>query len=63
VVYNEGAYNSTGNASYYGSVVVGGVVNPNGTQEVWYDACLAAGCWPPKRIPFPRVLVTSTQIE
>ena len=63
VVYNEGDYNSTGNAAYYGSVVVGGKVSPKGTQEVWYDACLANDCWPPKHIPFPRVMVTSTQIQ
>lgn len=63
VIYNEGDYKSTGNAAYYGSVVVGGVVEPKGTQEIWYDACLASDCWPPKRIPFPRVMITSTQIQ
>jgi hypothetical protein len=63
VVYNEGNYESTGNAAYYGSVVVGGKVSPQGTQEIWYDACLASGCWPPKHIPFPRVMITSTQIQ
>jgi hypothetical protein len=35
-------------------VVVGGEVSPEGTQEIWYDACLANDCWPPKHIPFPR---------
>jgi hypothetical protein len=63
VVYNEGDYNSTGNAAYYGSVVVGGDVSPKGTQEIWYDACLSNDCWPPKHIPFPRVMITSTQIQ
>ncbi|HYC87699.1 MAG TPA: hypothetical protein VEO54_00685 [Thermoanaerobaculia bacterium] len=63
VVYNEGDYESTGNAAYYGSVVVGGKVSPQGTQEIWYDACLAGDCWPPKHIPFPRVMITSTQIQ
>jgi hypothetical protein len=63
VVYNEGNYESTGNAAYYGSVVVGGSVDPKGTQEIWYDACLAGDCWPPKHIPFPRVMITSTQIQ
>jgi hypothetical protein len=63
VVYNEGDYSSTGNAAYYGSVVVGGTVDPKGTQEIWYDACLASDCWPPKHIPFPRVMITSTQIQ
>jgi len=63
VLYNEGNYNSTGNAAYFGSVVVGGTVNPKGTQEIWYDACLVSDCWPPPRIPFPRVMVTSTQFE
>jgi hypothetical protein len=63
VVYNEGDYNSTGNAAYFGSVVVGGKVSPQGTQEIWYDACLASDCWPPPHIPFPRVMITSTQIQ
>ena len=63
VVYNEGNYTSTGNTAYYGSVVVSGTVSPQGTQEIWYDACLAEDCWPPKHIPFPRVMITSTQIQ
>jgi hypothetical protein len=63
VVYNEGNYTSTGNTAYYGSVVVAGQVSPQGTQEIWYDACLADDCWPPKHIPFPRVMITSTQIQ
>lgn len=63
VLYNEGNYGSTGNAAYFGAVVVGGLVDPKGTQEIWYDACLTSDCWPPKSIPFPRVLVTSTHIQ
>ncbi|MFP5246763.1 MAG: hypothetical protein ACLGH0_08720, partial [Thermoanaerobaculia bacterium] len=63
LVYNEGKYNSTGNAAYFGAVVTGGVASPNGTQEIWFDECLTKGCWPPKGIPFPRVMVTSTQIQ
>lgn len=63
VLYNEGNYSSTGNAAYFGAVVVGGEVDPKGTQEVWYDACLTSECWPPRAIPFPRVLVTSTQLH
>jgi hypothetical protein len=63
VLYNEGKYNSTGNASYYGSIVTGGEADPKGTQEVWFDECLVKGCWPPAGIPFPRVMITSTQIE
>lgn len=63
VIYNEGKYTSTGNTAYYGSVVVAGEVSPQGTQEIWYDSCLADDCWPPKHIPFPRVMITSTQIQ
>ncbi|HUR83487.1 MAG TPA: hypothetical protein VM733_22215, partial [Thermoanaerobaculia bacterium] len=63
VIYNEGAYESTGNTAYYGSVVVTGLVSPQGTQEIWYDSCLADDCWPPKHIPFPRVMINSTQIQ
>ena len=63
VLYNEGTYDSTGNAAYYGAVVVKGTVSPNGTQEIWFDECLVKECWPPKRIPFPRVLITSTHMQ
>jgi hypothetical protein len=63
VLYNEGKYDSSGNAAYYGSIVTGGQADPNGTQEVWFDECLVKGCWPPAGIPFPRVMITSTQIE
>lgn len=63
VLYNEGKYASTGNAAYYGAVVVQGDVDPKGTQEIWFDECLTKECWPPPHIPFPRVLVTSTQIQ
>ncbi|HEX8412200.1 MAG TPA: hypothetical protein VF883_25345 [Thermoanaerobaculia bacterium] len=63
VLYNEGTYDSTGNAAYYGAVVVKGTVSPNGTQEIWFDECLVKECWPPSRIPFPRVLVTSTHMQ
>ena len=63
VFYNEGDYTSAGSAAYYGSVVVAGEVKPVGTQEIWYDSCLADDCWPPKHIPFPRVMITSTHIQ
>lgn len=63
VLYNEGNYVSTGNAAYYGSVVVHGSVDPKGTQEIWFDECLTKDCWPPPNIPFPRVLITSLQIQ
>lgn len=63
VLYNEGNYSSTGNAAYYGAVVIKGTVDPKGTQEIWFDECLTKECWPPPHIPFPRVLITSTQIQ
>ncbi|HWW61727.1 MAG TPA: hypothetical protein VN181_10205, partial [Thermoanaerobaculia bacterium] len=63
VVYNEGDYESTGQCEYVGSVVVGGDTRPRGTTNVWFDERLIKGGWPPKGIPFPRVMITSLQVQ
>jgi hypothetical protein len=63
VLYNEGNMDSTGNMDYFGSIVLGGYADPKGTPAVWYDDRLLHGGWPPKGVDFPRVMVTSEQIQ
>ena len=63
VLYNEGAYDSQGNAVYYGSVLVKGAVDGNGNPDVWYDESLSRGDWQ-KRFPeLPRVLITAIETD
>lgn len=60
VLYVEGLFDSKGNADYYGSVLVGGGVNSQGTPNLWYDEALSRGL----RLPgFPRVMVTSIETD
>lgn len=62
VLYIENEFDSTGNAQYYGSVLVGqGGVNAKGTPQIWYDESLQRGDWRPPGIP--RVLVTSVETD
>lgn len=63
VLYNEGNLDSTGNMDYFGSIVLGGIADPKGTPTVWYDDRLVHGGWPPKGVDFPRVMITSEQIQ
>lgn len=63
VFYNEGDLNPTGNARYFGSLLIKGNVDSNGTNEVWFDERLIKDEWPPKEWPFPRVFVTALQTE
>ncbi|HKB80517.1 MAG TPA: hypothetical protein VKH35_12465 [Thermoanaerobaculia bacterium] len=60
VLYVEGDFTSKGNADYYGSVLVGGNVNSQGTPNIWYDESLSRGYRPPG---FPRVMVTSVETD
>lgn len=62
VFFVEGNFDSTGNADYYGSVLVGiGGVNPKGTPQVWFDESLTRGQWRPPGLP--RVMVTSVETD
>lgn len=62
VLYNEGLFSSTGNATYFGSVLVGsGGIDPAGTPKVWYDESLQDGTWVPPGMP--RVMITSLQTD
>ena len=63
VLYNEGNFESTGNGEYFGSIVLGKDTNPKGTCNIWFDERLIKGGWPPPGVTFPRVMVTSEQIQ
>jgi hypothetical protein len=61
VLYNEGDYNSEGNAEYYGSLLIQGTVSGTGTPDVWFDEKLLKGTWAPPGMP--RVMVFSEQTD
>jgi hypothetical protein len=63
VLYNEGDFDSTGNGEYFGSLVLGDNTNPKGTCNIWFDERLVKGGWPPPGVTFPRVMVTSEEIQ
>jgi hypothetical protein len=60
VLYVEGTFSSKGNAHYYGSVLVGGTVDSQGTPQLWYDESLSRGL---RRNGFPRVMITSIETD
>jgi len=61
VLYNEGNYDSTGNADYFGSLLIQGTVSCNGTPDVWFDEKLLRGTWAPPGMP--RVMIFSEQTD
>lgn len=64
VIYNEGSFeNTTGNATYYGSLLIQGNVGKAGSAEVWFDEKLIKGQWPPDSFNFPRVLISSIRTD
>lgn len=63
VLYNEGAFDTQGNAAYFGSVLIEGNIRGTGTPEVWFDECLVKGCWQDKFKELPRVYVTAEETD
>jgi hypothetical protein len=61
IFYNEGGYGSTGNASYYGSLLIQGSVSGNGTPDIWFDEKLIKGSWAPPNMP--RVIMYNVQTD
>ncbi|HJT16343.1 MAG TPA: hypothetical protein VJ853_03100, partial [Thermoanaerobaculia bacterium] len=61
ILYNEGNYDSQGNADYFGSLLIQGTVSGNGTPDVWFDEKLLRGTWAPPGMP--RVMVFSEQTD
>ena len=62
VIYNEGGYDGSGNADYYGSLLMRGDFNATGTPNVWFDECLARGCLE-SQLKMQRVVVTSMETD
>jgi hypothetical protein len=63
VFYCEGDFDPTGNARYFGSLLINGNVDSTGTNEVWFDERLIKDEWPPKSWPFPRVIITAVETD
>ena len=63
VLYNEGNYNSQGNAIYYGSVLIWGTVDGTGNPDVFYDYKLSTGDWQDRFENLPRTIVTSLETD
>jgi hypothetical protein len=61
VFYTEGTDSSTGNAVYFGSLLIRQTFNNAGTPDVWFDEKLIKGEWPPSSFKFPRVYVSTEQ--
>jgi hypothetical protein len=61
VLYNEGDYDSQGNAAYYGSLLINGSVSGTGTPDIWFDEKLLKGSWAPPGMP--RVMIFSMQTD
>jgi hypothetical protein len=61
ILYNEGDYGSQGNATYYGSLLIQGVVSGTGTPDIWFDESLVKGTWAPPNMP--RVMIFSEQSD
>jgi hypothetical protein len=63
VLYNEGRFDSQGNAAYFGSILINGAIIGTGTPEVWFDELLIKGGWQDKFKELPRVFVTAHETE
>jgi hypothetical protein len=63
IFYLEGDFDATGNAPYFGSLLINGNVGLTGTPEVWFDEKLIKDEWPPKRFNFPRVYISAVKTD
>lgn len=63
VMYIEGQYNSEGNATYYGSILVQGDCCGTGTPNVYFDQSLLTQDFKKKFPTFPRVYISSYSTE
>lgn len=61
-LYNEGGYDGSGNAVYYGAVLMRGNFSASGTPEVFFNECLARGCLE-SQLQMQRVMVTSYETD
>lgn len=64
VFYNEGSFDSAGNANYFGSLLFERDVDQGaGTPHIWFDEKLTKGSWPPGNFGFPRVYITTHETD
>jgi len=63
VLYVEGDFDTTGNANYFGSVLVEGDATKAGNPEIYFDERLVKGQWPPASFGFPRVYVSGVETD
>jgi hypothetical protein len=63
VLYNEGNYDTQGDAAYFGSILINGNIIGTGSPEVWFDEFLIKGGWQDKFRDLPRVYITSHQTD
>ncbi len=63
VLYNEGDYDTQGNAAYFGSILINGNIIGTGSPEVWFDEFLIKGGWQDKFSDLPRVYITSHETD
>ena len=63
VLYNEGNFDTQGNAAYFGSILIQGNIIGTGTPEVWFDEFLVKGGWQDKFPDLPRVFVSAHETD
>lgn len=61
-LYNEGGYSGSGNAVYYGAVLMRGNFDASGSPEVFFNECLARGCLE-SQLDMQRVMITSYETD
>lgn len=60
ILFNQGGFSQTGNADYYGALLVRGAAGGTGTPVIWFNERLLKGEPPPN---FPRVMVYSVESD
>ncbi|HWS71090.1 MAG TPA: hypothetical protein VN605_03205, partial [Thermoanaerobaculia bacterium] len=63
ILYIEGGNKTTGNAVYFGSLLIRKDFDNAGNPDVWFDEKLIKGDWPPKSFNFPRVYISAEQTD
>lgn len=63
IIYNEGDYDASGNATYFGAVLVQGTVQGTGTPTVFFDESLSRGDWANKFKNLPRTIMTTIETD
>lgn len=61
-LYNEGGYDGSGNAVYYGALLMRASFQATGTPTVYFNECLARGCLE-DQLRLQRVTMTSWQTD